>query len=127
MHIRKKFEISERRACQVVGQPRSTQRYSARKAGKDWALANRMIALSHENPRYGYRRVWALLKREGWLVKRSGFTGCGGKKALRSPAANASDGGWAPLRTDAPGGEPSTRITSGATTSLWIRPRTAEG
>lgn len=61
MHVRKKFEISERRACQVVGQPRSTQRYSAQKAAKDRALANRMIALSHQNPRYGYRRVWALL------------------------------------------------------------------
>ena len=62
-HVRKKFEISERRGCQVVGQPCSAQRYAARKAGKDRALANKMIALSHENPRYGYRRVWALLKR----------------------------------------------------------------
>ena len=26
--------------------------------------------LSHENPRYGYRRMWALLKREGWVVNR---------------------------------------------------------
>ncbi len=26
--------------------------------------------LSRENPRYGYRRVWALLRREGWLVNK---------------------------------------------------------
>jgi hypothetical protein len=30
------------------------------KVGKDAALAERMVALSTENPRYGYRRVWAL-------------------------------------------------------------------
>lgn len=29
-----------------------------------------MIALSRENPRYGYRRVWALLKREGFEVNK---------------------------------------------------------
>jgi len=29
-----------------------------------------MGRLSQENPRYGYRRVWALLKREGWKVNK---------------------------------------------------------
>ncbi len=29
-----------------------------------------MVGLSRENPRYGYRRVWALLRREGWLVNK---------------------------------------------------------
>jgi putative transposase len=27
-----------------------------------------MVVLSRENPRYSYRRVWALLRREGWMV-----------------------------------------------------------
>jgi putative transposase len=87
VHVRKKFEISERRACQVVGQPRSTQRYSARKAGKDWALANRMIALSHENPRYVYRRVWALLKREGWLVNKKRVHRLWRQEGLKVPSS----------------------------------------
>jgi putative transposase len=69
-HLRKNFEVSERRACRVVGQPRSSQRYVSTKAGKDAALSERMIALSRENPRYGYRRVWALLNREGWSVNK---------------------------------------------------------
>jgi transposase InsO family protein len=30
----------------------------------------RIVALSRENPRYGYRRVWALLRREGWEVNK---------------------------------------------------------
>jgi putative transposase len=29
-----------------------------------------MVGLSQENPRYGYRRVWAMLKREGWPVNK---------------------------------------------------------
>jgi len=66
---KKKFEISERRACKVIGQPRSTQRYlGCTSADRDEPLIKRMIALSKENPRYGYRRVWALLRREGWRV-----------------------------------------------------------
>ena len=31
-------------------------------------MVERMVGLSRENPRYGYRRVWALLRREGWSV-----------------------------------------------------------
>jgi putative transposase len=33
-------------------------------------LLERMVTLSRENPRYGYRRVWALLRREGWPVNK---------------------------------------------------------
>jgi putative transposase len=44
----------------------SSQRYAGRKAERDRPLLERMIALSRENPRYGYRRVWALLRGEGW-------------------------------------------------------------
>ena len=69
-HLQKNFKISERRACRVLGQPRSSQRYISTKADIDTALSQRMVALSRENPRYGYRRVWALLRREGWAVNK---------------------------------------------------------
>jgi putative transposase len=69
-HVQKKLNVSERRACRAVGQGRSTQRYVGRKADRDRALMDKMIALSRENPRYGYRRVWALLRREGWAVNK---------------------------------------------------------
>jgi len=67
-HLQQRFEVSERRACRVVGQPRSSQRYVSIKVGKDAALVKRMVALStqREPTRYGYRRVWAVLGREGW-------------------------------------------------------------
>jgi transposase InsO family protein len=54
----------------VIGQPRSSQRYSGSKAQRDRRLTERMVRLSQENPRYGYRRVWALLRREGWPVNK---------------------------------------------------------
>jgi putative transposase len=67
-HARRKLGVSERRACRTIGQARSTQRYVGEKANRDRALTERMMVLCRENPRYGYRRVWALLRREGWAV-----------------------------------------------------------
>lgn len=69
-HIRRKLGVYERRACRTIGQPRSSQRYVGQKARKDRVLAERLVALSQENPRYGYRRAWALLRREGWKVNK---------------------------------------------------------
>ena len=68
--MRRTFELSERRACRVLEQSRSSQRYASTKAGKDTAVVERVVALSRENPRYGYRRAWALLRREGWTVNK---------------------------------------------------------
>ena len=51
-------------------QPRSSQRYEGRKTDRDRDLLERMVTLTRENPRYGYRRVWALLRCEGWRVNK---------------------------------------------------------
>jgi putative transposase len=59
-HVQKRFELSERQACRVLEQPRSSQRYVSVKVGKDAALVQRMVTLSRKYPRYGYRRAWAL-------------------------------------------------------------------
>lgn len=64
------LEVSERRACRVIGQPRSTQRYSPKAADRDRPLVQRMRELVRAHPRYGYRRVTALLRNEGWTVNR---------------------------------------------------------
>ena len=70
-HVRRHIGVSERRACKAIGQPRSTQRYvGPPKAKWERWLVERIVRLSRENPRYGYRRVWALLRREGWLVNK---------------------------------------------------------
>jgi putative transposase len=59
---------SERKACETVGQARSTQRYQPQKRSGEEALVKRMRELSGKHPRYGYRRVWSLLEREGFRV-----------------------------------------------------------
>jgi putative transposase len=87
-HLQQSFRVSERRACRVVGQPRSSQRYVSMKVGKDAALVERMVALSIENPRYGYRRVWALLDREGWAVNKKRVQRLWREAGLKVPASS---------------------------------------
>lgn len=62
--------MSERRACRVLGQPRSTQQYEPLRVEKDKVLVKRLHELAELHPRYGYRRITARLKAEHWLVNR---------------------------------------------------------
>jgi len=65
--IQTKFEMSERRACALVGLGRSTCRYRARRP--DWpALRERLRSLAGERRRFGCRRLYVLLRREGYRV-----------------------------------------------------------
>src|SRR5262249_60765399 len=69
-HLRDQFGVSQRRACRVLGQHRSTQRQRPKTKEGEQRLVARMLELVRQHPRYGYRRVWALLRREGWRVNR---------------------------------------------------------
>ena len=62
------LDVSERRACRVVGQSRATQRYTKRPADDEEYLTSRIIELASRYGRYGYRRVTALLRNEGWII-----------------------------------------------------------
>jgi putative transposase len=62
------LDVSERRACQVIGQPRSTQRYDKQVPEDEELLRQKIIELASQYGRYGYRRVTALLRNEGWIV-----------------------------------------------------------
>ena len=62
--------MSERRACAVVEQSRSTQRYARHEADDEGPLVRRMLELVRARPRFGYRRIWVLLRREGFVVNR---------------------------------------------------------
>lgn len=61
--------LSERRACRFTGFSRSTQRYATRR-GDDTALRERLHTLALLRPRWGYRRLYRLLRREGLQVNR---------------------------------------------------------
>ena len=126
-HIRQHWGVSERRACRTVGQPRSTQRYPSRKADWDRSLIERIIKLSKENPRYGYRRAWALLlRREGWHVNKKRIYRLWREGGLQVFPTNSTkeDGFRALLRTVAPVGRRSTRTMFGAMTLSWTARKT---
>lgn len=66
-HLRQEHGSSERRACGLMGQPRTTQRYK-RQPTPDDGLRQQVIQVAAEQPRYGYRRITAVLKQRGIQV-----------------------------------------------------------
>ncbi|MEZ5826289.1 MAG: IS3 family transposase [Geminicoccaceae bacterium] len=67
-HVRNELGISERRACRVLHQHRSTQRKLPRGRADEERLVADMIELARQYGRYGYRRIAALLRDAGWEV-----------------------------------------------------------
>jgi putative transposase len=66
-HLRSAFDMSERRACRSIGCARMTVRYRSRRPNDD-ELRQRLRALAHQRRRFGYRRLYVLLRREGFKV-----------------------------------------------------------
>jgi putative transposase len=64
------FDVSQRRAARALDLPRSSLRYAPVFRDEEVALARRIEELAGAHPRYGYRRIWALLVREGWTVNK---------------------------------------------------------
>lgn len=60
--------MSERRACKVLGQNRSTQRRAVVPRSDEDALTTDIVELAGEYGRYGYRRITGLLRQIGWQV-----------------------------------------------------------
>src|SRR5690606_3935307 len=67
-HARAVFGVTERRACRVIGQHRSTQRRRLRPRSDEKRLTADIVRLASIYGRYGYRRITALLRQEGWRV-----------------------------------------------------------
>src|SRR4051794_41529275 len=83
--LRDRLGVSERWACRVVGQQRSTQRYQPASASADEALRGRLREISAERPRWGYRRAHALLREDGWAVNRKRVERLWREEGLRVP------------------------------------------
>ena len=64
----KELGVSEHRACETLGQHRSTQRKKPHGRQGEKALTKAIISLAERFGRYGYRRITALLRRDGWHV-----------------------------------------------------------
>ncbi len=66
-HLRTAYGVSERRGCRTIGMARAAYRYRS-VADLQSELRVRLRELAAARVRYGYRRLWALLRREGDIV-----------------------------------------------------------
>jgi putative transposase len=67
-HVCQELSVSERRACKVLNQARSTQRHNPYIPDDEPQLVAEIIELAEKYGRYGYRRITALLRQNGWQV-----------------------------------------------------------
>jgi putative transposase len=63
-HLRSVFQMSERRACSVIAADRTVIRYRSRRPC-DTALRGRLRDLANARRRFGYRRLFILLRQDG--------------------------------------------------------------
>ena len=66
--MRRRFGVSERRACRVLKQHRSTHRYVPKSRDDEDCLVQDMIERARQYGRYGYRRIAAMLRDAGWQL-----------------------------------------------------------
>lgn len=112
-----RLEVSERRACLIAGQHRSTQRHRATRALDSDALRARLREFSVRRPRWGYRRAWVVLNEEGWAVNHKQVQRLWREEGLRVPQRAKSASGWGPPRCQPTGFEPPIPIMCGRWTS----------
>ena len=85
-HITKKMKVSVRRACLVLGIGRSTYHYQSTTTPLESALTERIIELALQYGRYGYRRITALLRADGWCVNHKRVERIWRQEGLKVPA-----------------------------------------
>ena len=90
--VREQLGISERRACRVLSQPRSTQRRVPQTSDDEAALTADIIALAKQYGRYGYRRITALLRTAGWVVNKKRVERIWRREGLKVPAKQPKRG-----------------------------------
>jgi transposase InsO family protein len=66
--VQQQLGVSERQACRVLGQTRSTQRRSPKVQKDEEALREDVVKLAGRFGRYGYRMITGMLRAEGWRV-----------------------------------------------------------
>ena len=85
-HVREVFGVSERRACKVLDLPRSTHRYEPIPVEDEQGLTKEIVELASRNGRYGYRRITALLRMDGWDVNHKRVERIWRREGLKVPA-----------------------------------------
>jgi putative transposase len=83
--LQERLGFSERRACRLAGQHRSTQRHEPRVAEDDQVLRAELRRISKKRPRWGYRRAHQLLLEQGWSLNRKRTQRLWREEGLRVP------------------------------------------
>ena len=91
-HLQQRLGVSERRACRIIGQPRSTQRKGRLVRDDEATLSAAIIRLAGAYGRYGYRRITALLRAEGWRVNAKRVQRSWRREGLKVPARQPKRG-----------------------------------
>jgi len=92
VHVQQKLGVSERRACRVLNQPRSVQRHQSNKTGEEEVLRGDIVRLASTYGRYGYRRITALLRAEGWIVNHKRVERIWREEGLKVPSKQPKRG-----------------------------------
>ena len=85
-HLKTLLGVSERRACRVLGHPRSTQRYKPIPVEDEKALTEAIVELASQFGRYGFRRITALQRHRGGRVNHKRVERIWRREGLRVPA-----------------------------------------
>ena len=108
--MRQVFGVSERRACSVIGQHRSTQRKPLKDNADERRLTADVIELAKQYGRYGYRKVHGLLQQAGWEISLSVIERIWRREGLKVPKKQPkrrrlwlNDGSCIRLRPQRPG------------------------
>ena len=85
VHLERELHVSQRRACKVINQPRSTQRYASARPAKDAKLVAELRRYAVAQPRRGYRMAAAHLRRQGMKVNAKRVARLWRQEGLRVP------------------------------------------
>lgn len=96
--------LSQRQACVLTGCPRPTMQYKSRKKPADAFVRDRLRCIAQERPRFGWRRIKILLKREGIVMNHKRLRRIYGEERLqvrprKKRRVRLIRGNWAPAPT----------------------------
>jgi len=92
IHARQVLGVSEREACRALGQNRGALRKPKKVASDEAALTADIIRLASKYGRYGYKKVTALLRVEGWRVNKKRVERIWRSEGLRVPEQHRKRG-----------------------------------
>ncbi len=122
--LQERFPVSERRACRVIGLPRSTRRYQPKVVDREAPLTKQIVELATQYGRYGCRRITALLRTEGWRVNHKRVERIWRQEGLKVLQKQPNAAGYGSTMVRVCGCVQSTRAMSGAMISCWRVPTT---